>query len=197
MPHHQQPLKCAKTTSTCPRRRTRPSASSSHALSCAPAPGYMHNWARHMRGCGSTARKKISTAIYAWRHSHTLACGRAAAPSSHALHMHSVCMFLLLMHCTHLRQLPLLDDRLRGFMARRDRRGLRDPRMHRLEHRYVLRPGECPGGRRKVHGGAQEHAAGRSAHPPQPVHRRAPSPHPAHRPVCCSSSLAPSKPSCP
>ena len=130
-----------------------------------------------MRGCGSTARKKISTAIYAWRHSHALACGRAAAPSSHALHMHCVSILLLLMHCTHLRQLPLLDDRLRGFMARRDRRGQRDPRMHRLEHRYVLCPCECPGGRRKVHGGAQEHAAGRGAHP-NPYATRAPIAHP-------------------
>ena len=138
-------------------------------------------------GDGCTTKKKHGG-------SRAPACGHAAAPSSHAMHMHCVCVLLLLMHCTHLRQLHLLADRLRCFLAGRDWRGLRDPRMHRLEHPYVLRPGDYPGGRWEVLGGAQEHAARRDTHP-QPVRHTSlkklrPPPPPAHRPLCCSSSLA-------
>ena len=47
--------KCARTMSTCPRRRTRPSASSSRALSCAPAPG-------HMAGMGAPQKRSTEAA---------------------------------------------------------------------------------------------------------------------------------------
>ena len=171
---------CARTTSTCPRRRTRPSASSSRALYCAPAPG-------HMPGMGAPPKKQETPGG-----SRAPACGHAAAPSSHAMRMRCVCALVLIMHCAHLWQLHLLHDRLRCWLGGSDWRSLRDPRMHRLEHPYVLRAKDSPGGSRKVRRGAQEHAAGRGAqpHPVRCASRKKPVPSPPHRLLCCSSSLA-------
>ena len=134
--------------STCPRRRTRPGASSSRALSCAPAPGHMlhHQKTRDARRQPCACLRSCSSSIIS-RNAHALR-------SYHALY-------------TPVRQLHLLDRRLLCWFGGSDWRGLRDPRMHRLEHPFVLRAKDSPGGWRwqKVLTGAQEHAADRDAQP--------------------------------
>ena len=172
------PTSCARTMSTCPRRRTGPSVSLSPALSRALVTAmHSHGHCHHMHGAPPrTLMRQLSTL------SHD--CTRTAY----------TCV-LQLIHCAYMGQFHLLADRLWCWGIRDSRRTRRATRMRRLQPRDLLRPKEYRRGPRQIHRGTQSTQLAATSDPNPARAPNAP-PHP-HRLLRCSAWPACYKPSWP